>query len=230
MERTLQQRSSQYERPVSAAALAGNSNSTFADMGQLRELIRSVVREELQKFGGQASPVTVGSLTSVVRDEVHQAFSALPPRTDAFPAVTEPVRPTYAESVRQPTPVGLSPTYAAPQAAVLQTRPVAFLADRRRKTDVWRAPDRRPLCYHCGEAGHIYRQCPYRELGLRGFGIDAPRPRPGQRPRDIEEYLARQRSSVESIRRPSRSPSPRRPAADRPRYDNVRSPSPRREN
>ncbi|KAG0430721.1 hypothetical protein HPB47_022434 [Ixodes persulcatus] len=26
-----------------------------------------------------------------------------------------------------------------------------------RKTHVWRTPDRRPLCFHCGEADHTYR-------------------------------------------------------------------------
>ncbi|KAG0432671.1 hypothetical protein HPB47_020612 [Ixodes persulcatus] len=45
-----------------------------------------------------------------------------------------------------------------------------------RKTDVWRTADRRPLCYHCGEADHIYRGCPYRRLGLRGFHPNDPRP------------------------------------------------------
>ncbi|KAG0411591.1 hypothetical protein HPB47_011263 [Ixodes persulcatus] len=45
-----------------------------------------------------------------------------------------------------------------------------------RKTDVWRTADRRPLCYHCGEADHIYRSCPYRRLGLRGFHPNDPRP------------------------------------------------------
>ncbi|KAG0443410.1 hypothetical protein HPB47_014952 [Ixodes persulcatus] len=29
--------------------------------------------------------------------------------------------------------------------------------------------DRRPLCYNYGEADHVYRQWPYRQLGLRGY-------------------------------------------------------------
>ncbi|KAG0429933.1 hypothetical protein HPB47_023142, partial [Ixodes persulcatus] len=36
-----------------------------------------------------------------------------------------------------------------------------------RKTAVWRTADRRPLCYHCVEADHIYRHCPYRQMELR---------------------------------------------------------------
>ncbi|KAM7303297.1 uncharacterized protein ISCGN_013261 [Ixodes scapularis] len=37
--------------------------------------------------------------------------------------------------------------------------------------------DQRPLCYHCGEANNIYRGCPYRRLGLRGFHPSDPHPR-----------------------------------------------------
>ncbi|XP_077486641.1 uncharacterized protein LOC144097913 [Amblyomma americanum] len=88
------------------------------------------------------------------------------------------------------------------------------------------------LCYHCGEAGHLYRQCPYRQMGLRGFSPDSPRPRPGQRPQDIAEYVTRQRSLPHSPRRESRSPSPRRSSPSGPRYTAGRhgSSSPHREN
>ncbi|KAH6937972.1 hypothetical protein HPB50_005789 [Hyalomma asiaticum] len=43
-----------------------------------------------------------------------------------------------------------------------------------RKSDVWRAPNGRPLCYHCGKADHLYRNCPYWRLGLRGFFACTP--------------------------------------------------------
>ncbi|KAG0411542.1 hypothetical protein HPB47_011321 [Ixodes persulcatus] len=33
-----------------------------------------------------------------------------------------------------------------------------------RKIDVWRTADRRPLCYHCGEADHVYLEVPYRQM------------------------------------------------------------------
>ncbi|KAM7286225.1 hypothetical protein ISCGN_033109 [Ixodes scapularis] len=100
-----------------------------------------------------------------------------------------------------------------------------------RKTDVWRTADRHPLCYHCGEANHIYRRCPYRQLGLRGFHPNDPRPRYDERPRDIEEYLRRLAFPVSSLRREARSPSPRRSAspAPRPRRESL-SPLRRREN
>ena len=76
-----------------------------------------------------------------------------------------------------------------------------------RKTDVWRAPDNRPLCYHCGEAGHTYRRCQYRQMGLRGFAVNAPRPQRGELPRDIADYLT---TTEWAPRRTSRSPSPGR--------------------
>ncbi|KAH8035381.1 hypothetical protein HPB51_005105 [Rhipicephalus microplus] len=40
----------------------------------------------------------------------------------------------------------------------------------------------RPLCYHCGEAGHTYCCCQYPQMGLRGFAVNAPHPQPGPRP------------------------------------------------
>ncbi|KAH8038118.1 hypothetical protein HPB51_022352 [Rhipicephalus microplus] len=74
-----------------------------------------------------------------------------------------------------------------------------------RKTEVWRTPDNRPLCYHCGEADHVYCHCPYKRLGLRGFCVDAPRPQAGQRPFEIEEYLS---NTSRGPSRFNRSPSP----------------------
>ncbi|XP_037505558.1 uncharacterized protein LOC119381877 [Rhipicephalus sanguineus] len=110
--------------------------------------------------------------------------------------------------------------------------PVHYLDDKRtspRKSHVWRTRDRRPLCFHCGEADHLYRQCPYRRMGLRGFSAYSPPPRYGQRPRDFENYLAQQRMPPPT-RRQSRSPSPRRFSPPPQRYAGARSPSPRRAN
>ncbi|XP_049270831.1 uncharacterized protein LOC119390599 [Rhipicephalus sanguineus] len=87
------------------------------------------------------------------------------------------------------------------------SRPPASQRYTAQKTDVWRAPDNRPLCYHCGEAGHTYHRCQYRQMGLRGFAVNAPRPQPGERPRDIDDYLT---GTQWQERRPSRSPSPGR--------------------
>ncbi|KAH9379435.1 hypothetical protein HPB48_016862 [Haemaphysalis longicornis] len=75
-----------------------------------------------------------------------------------------------------------------------------------RKTDLWRTADNRPLCFHCGEADHVYRRCPYRELGLRGYRPNDPRPKYGQQPREIEDYLRRSSPPREEYLRRSSPP------------------------
>ncbi|KAG0415815.1 hypothetical protein HPB47_007012 [Ixodes persulcatus] len=62
--------------------------------------------------------------------------------------------------------------------SVRRKKPSTFARSdpRRGMTDVWRTADRRPLCYHCGEANHICRRCPYRQMELRGFDPNDPRP------------------------------------------------------
>lgn len=49
---------------------------------------------------------------------------------------------------------------------------------------------RRQLCYHCEEASYVYRRCPYRRMGLKGFAVNAPRLQQGKRPRVIADCLA----------------------------------------
>ncbi|XP_077557462.1 uncharacterized protein LOC144172724 [Haemaphysalis longicornis] len=88
-----------------------------------------------------------------------------------------------------------------------------------RKTDLWRTPDNQPLCYHCGEPGHIYRRCPYREIGLPGFPPNAVRPQFGERPVAISDYLTERRATA-PLRR-SRSPSPA-PQAEERDEDGIR--------
>ncbi|KAH6926080.1 hypothetical protein HPB50_013870 [Hyalomma asiaticum] len=84
------------------------------------------------------------------------------------------------------------------QSTYLSEQPGHYVGDRRmrsRKSDIWHTPHRRPLCYQCSEADHLYCESPYRRLGLRGFSAHSPPPRYGQRPRDVEDYLSHQRSS-----------------------------------
>ncbi|KAM7314084.1 hypothetical protein ISCGN_003869, partial [Ixodes scapularis] len=118
-------------------------------------------------------PPTI-SIAEAVREEVHRALQPEVPVTTVAPE--EPTL-SYAAMARRPpqasrqatapprrdAPTPQYPRRQEDQAHVPPERPAP------RKTDVWRTADRRPLCYHCGEADHVYRRCPYRRLGLRGF-------------------------------------------------------------
>lgn len=243
MERALQQRNMQYGRQASVAACASAVNDEHA----LRELVRSVVREELRLLQQGDCRPTFAAFTDVVRDEVRRAMGPAAPAdvaspvrtyTDVYPMLAPTVEHrTYTDVVRTPTsaPPQVLPTVTQPFGRTLN--PATRYEPRRleRKATVWRTSDNRPLCYHCGEEGHVFRHCPYRRLGLRGFSPNAPRPRYGERPREIEEYLsAHELTSTSPATHQSRTPTPRRYSSPirpgSPRSGGNRSPSPHRGN
>lgn len=224
IERAVQERSRQYSRMSTSAP--GNAASLTSDDSSLRELIKSVLREELCKLG-IATSEPVPSLTRIVREELRQAFSPLEPPMQESPA-------SYAAAVRQlpsmrPT---VPPRQPSPPVQSWPVQEPTFQRTPVRKTDLWRTADRRPLCYHCGEPGHVYRRCPYRDLGLRGFSRAAPPPRFGQRPTEIADYLAARNTPPPTRRSRSPSPAPRLSPTRRPPRGGpeVRFSSPQREN
>lgn len=235
MERALLARARHYQRHPGVTTLATSGSDLGTTLPDIRDLIREAVREELKKLLPAATSLDTPSVAEIVREELQQA---LQPEVLAS-AAPEPPKLSYAAATRRPPPP------AHPYTAPPRREPLAPQYSRRhedrayvrpeqaapRKTDVWRTADRRPLCYHCGEADHIYRRCPYRQMGLRGFHPNDPRPRYGERPHDIEEYLRRSPSPVSSLRREARSPSPRRSASPAPRSRRESlSPLRRREN
>lgn len=243
MERSLRQRATQYGRQVNIAACG----SPFDDMRALRELVRSVLREELQLLQGGGNQPTVATIADVIREEVRRAVEpptseverSVPTYTDVLRTAAPVTRPVsaYTDVVRTPAPVAPVFRPAAPQPFQRVLNPATRYEPRRleRKAALWRTSDNRPLCYHCGEDGHVIRHCPYRRMGLRGFSPDAPRPRYGERPREIQEYLAvNELPSTPRVVHQSRSPSPRRYSSPgRPLSSDQtrnRSPSPRRGN
>ena len=206
IEKTLEMRTRQFNR---------RSTPAYADVqplcsDDLRETIRAIVREELRKLAPLAPP-EVTSIADVVREEIQQSLGVPQPAPPQLQALS------YAAAARRNAPPPRPRQDAAPPQQFRRQapppppptpyRPPAGQRYTPRKTDVWRAPDNRPLCYHCGEAGHTYRRCQYRRMGLRGFAVNAPRPQPGERPRDIDDYLT---GTQWQERRPSRSPSPGR--------------------
>ncbi|KAK8775782.1 hypothetical protein V5799_030874 [Amblyomma americanum] len=219
IENTLDVRARQYNRPSSACAIRSDTPATTSD--SLREVIGEIVREELRRLLPSSPQPQAATLMDVVREEVQQALGT--------PTATEPQAMTYAAAVSTAQPQRQPPCPPRDEPIVPQRRlpaPACPTYDRRS------SPRNRPLCFHCGEAGHILRHCPYRRIGLRGFAVNAPRPRFGQRPHEINEYLRREEYTPNRF---SRSPSPSTSHFASPRRSYAaavrgRSPSPRRGN
>ena len=241
IERALASRASHYHRlagaPTAPTVAATRLDLSTTGVDGLREIVRDIVREELRKLLPTDNQPAALSIAEVVREEVQRAFQ---PEAPASVAAPEEPTLTYAAVARRPAPASRQywtpPRRDPPAPQTFQRRDgqpqlVRTEQPAPRKTDVWRTAYRRPLCYHCGEADHVYRRCPYRQMGLRGFAPNDPRPRHGERPRDIEEYLRRPPSPAPTAPRSSRSPSPRRSASPfhRSRRDSL-SPTSRREN
>lgn len=197
-------------------------------LSNLQNPIKAVVQEELPKMFPSSS-LQVAALSDVIRQEVQQAlgtgslvkphqapeYTARPPKVMSYATAEQSqVRPTRS-------------AYSPLQRSRPNDRPPRVEQAAPRKSDVWRTPDQRPLCFHCDEPGHVYRRCFYRNLGVHGFPIGAPHPQTGQRPLEIEHYLQRQNSSTSRYWSPSTSS--RRFTSPRPSYAEAargRSPSP----
>lgn len=250
IERALQQRYRQYDRansPTNASLLPEGGGTS------LREVIREIVREEIRQLGIAPMAPAVASVADVVREEVRQAFSS--PDWQAAPR-----RCTYAEALCRPPPAtsmlltpSTTPTQPPPPSPtpyLRQSQPPPAMPYRRqpiaaprsygefpagyplRKTDLWRTADRRPLCFHCGEAGHVYRACHYRAAGFPRFPTNYSYPR-FDAPRTCDDNPSNFRPEGSTTPR-SRSPSPARytqpTRRDFPDASRGRSPSPRRGN
>ncbi|KAH7948026.1 hypothetical protein HPB52_017768 [Rhipicephalus sanguineus] len=153
IENTLRHRAPSYERQVNAATTTDCLGAFGGHIDFFRELIRSVIREELQKLS-VPSPPTISSLSSVVRDEVQHALREPPFMREPQPP-SDFSRMSYAQALRQPVtpamplhtaaPAMLQTVQAAPepclvitdprmahecfvkQAAIFQDRPAAFV-------------------------------------------------------------------------------------------------------
>ncbi|UYV73923.1 K02A2.6-like, partial [Cordylochernes scorpioides] len=99
----------------------------------LAGLIRSIVREEIQKVFSAPEVINplreVNALEQTVREEVSRAL--------------QPTRPQVNVVQQQPR----TPYYNIDR----PTQP--------RKTEHWRTYDDKPICFHCGRPGHVVRYC-----------------------------------------------------------------------
>lgn len=133
MERELQQWYNQYERQMNSVPMLHSLDAApGAAASSLRDHVRFVIREELQKLH---EALQADSLTTVFREEVQQTLRALitPVEPVQLPASFPPTAyapvepaplPTYADVVRRSAPYSCAPLYASPVAAVHAVQPV----------------------------------------------------------------------------------------------------------
>ncbi|KAG0418684.1 hypothetical protein HPB47_004658, partial [Ixodes persulcatus] len=133
------------------------------------------------------------NIRDVVRDELRKLLPAS--NRLASLSIAELVREEVQRACQPDTPNIVPST---------EELALSYAAMARRHTPVAPQPRREPSAPR--QAGHIYRRCPYRQLGLRGFHPNDPRPRYDERPPDNEEYLRRSPSPVSSLRRETRFP------------------------
>lgn len=199
------------------------SDSRPSSDADLRALIRTLIREELQAQGLSCAPAPrphsqSAGLRDIIKEELSSMAGALPSNTTAPP--TPPM--TYAQVAAMPPalvqhahPVPAQSNVAAfaPHSPVPAPVPAPVTAPAHYAP--WRSP--RPICYYCGIRGHISRFCRKRQQDeRRGYDVYE---------RDSEP------SPNQYQRRPTtRSFSPTSPlAAPRPCYPGRRrSPSPLR--
>ncbi|GBM57411.1 hypothetical protein AVEN_184030-1 [Araneus ventricosus] len=116
-------------------------------MKDLSDLIRRIVREEIQKVLPQIATCTddgPDGLESIIREEVR---STLAPLTR-----NEPAPSPYTTKRRT------DQSFWRPRQR-LQQDGRRNLQDVGRKTNLWRTSDNVPICFHSGRPGHVTRYC-----------------------------------------------------------------------
>ncbi|XP_075529529.1 uncharacterized protein LOC142560969 [Dermacentor variabilis] len=187
IERALHQRYRQHDMSNLAAntpVLAASNDMSLREV--VREVVREELRQ-LGFVVAPTEPMPALSFVAdVVREEVRQAFSApdcgnVPRRLTYTEAVRRPLNATSTPltpiTTTPPTPQTeptSSPSSTLPTPPIMPAQTTSYFRHayvtpwlhgelppnyQRRKTDLWRTVDRRPVCYHCGEAGHVYRVC-----------------------------------------------------------------------
>ncbi|XP_075746327.1 uncharacterized protein LOC142803920 isoform X1 [Rhipicephalus microplus] len=199
IERALQQRYRQQSPVNVRASSPVTTAASLCDNDRpLWEVIREISREELRQLGlipaTEPTPA-LSFVTDVVRDEVRQALSSSGYNgvQRHFTYADAVRRPVVAPSAQQTPMTGPPPTLQTqpllplktfPTTPISPTRRMPFSQNvkpttwfnsespftyQRRKTDLWCTADRRPVCFHCGEAGHVYRVCRYRDAQYSVF-------------------------------------------------------------
>ncbi|CAN8014515.1 unnamed protein product [Ixodes persulcatus] len=179
---------------------------------ELRQMIREIVREEMKKLNPETpAPKDHGDLSTdlraLVQEELAYAASTARPRV-------EPKQPTYVEmATRLPTTSQVVPQ---PQCLPSPTMaPLTHAPTNAMTYQPWRPTNSTPVCYYCGNRGHIVRYCRKRRSDERYESSRYHHEREPywsdtyNRPRTASPFSDNHRQSRQ-MTFTNRSPSPRR--------------------
>lgn len=148
--------------------------------GDAHASFRDVIRSEFRLFLARLMPQLPDHATTVaVQEEMHLVLNSLasatipntpiPPPCPAVPAVCPPLQHDTSPNLwTYPSPTPTYPTVCPIQDdrpreyrefRPTQTHPNTQFFASRRRTDVWRTHDQRPICFYCHSPGHILRYC-----------------------------------------------------------------------
>lgn len=181
------------------------ATSSPCDTQSLLDLVRRVVAEEIQSimYASPPAPFARPQTYAQPNDTVAPITLPAPGTEDMFcPQNTTPAsRPTYAQvCASRPWQPGLryAPRFDPPQLA--SDGPPPYTGSSR--TNIWRTPDGRPICYYCRSPGHILRYCRRRPASPP---LEHETSAPFQ---DSRSFPRQSSSGYEAGPRRSRSPSP----------------------
>ncbi|XP_077528254.1 uncharacterized protein LOC144139894 [Haemaphysalis longicornis] len=162
IERALQERCRQFNRVNGTSSGTAGALTSMANDTTLRDIIRSIVREELQLSGIGGLEPAPASVADVVRQEIRQALSIVEQQV-------QPPQASYVTALRRQLPIAHTPLpplvprtdprlQRADSATYSRSQQQSSYGTQMRKTDVWRDDNNQPL--HRLAARHLTVETP----------------------------------------------------------------------
>lgn len=182
-------------------------------------LIRDIIRDELREFfrslhspaDGSSLNTELQHIRKSVQDELRAALHPIPPTPSVY--TPAPHTPTPICSMQPDT----TRCYSSTPPDTTSYRPQRNGPLRR--TDAWRTPDDRPVCFYCNIPGHIARYC-HRRIDDSSYNRFSNNRRPAANAEDRPSFDNRRSvgsySAYDTRRGRSPSPYPRRPRSVSP--------------
>ncbi|GFV17820.1 CCHC-type domain-containing protein [Trichonephila clavipes] len=109
--------------------------ASLTDETDLVSLIRTIVREEVHRLVNQTQESLTSDPQSLEERRVERVFG-----------------PQCQQNLQKQTTTNIRRCNQEIQSSCSEIPP-----EPRKKTDVWRTADNRPVCFHCGRPGHVMR-------------------------------------------------------------------------